>query len=112
MILALMLALQLAASSPMQCDTTTETALKQAISDEPSRLVRVLDGKDLQVFVSSLISHGYLTGSINLVDRIYIVDAGKRPGYTADNVWVFFVQDGCLIAAIPATKSIIVEILP
>ena len=99
-------------ASASECDTATEDTLKQAISEEPTRLVRTLDGQDLATFISNLTLHGYLVGSISDVDRIYIVDAGKRPGYTTDNVWLFFMQDGCVIAKVAAMKSIIVGLLP
>ncbi len=95
----------------VDCSTTTEEAIQQAIKAEPSKLVKMLEGKELVSFVSHLTHNGYLIGVIAQVDRIYIVDAGKLPGYTSDNVWLFFVQDGCLISAIPAWKPVIEGLL-
>lgn len=110
-VLALALALLTTPALAGTCDTTTEEAINAAIQSEPQRLVKVLEGAELMTFISKLQSSGYMTGTLPAVDRIYIVDAGKLEGYTTDNVWLFFVQDGCLLGAIPATKSIIMELL-
>ena len=110
--LLLFMMLSTPAFAAMECDTTTEDAIKTAIADNPTKLVRVLAGQDLAGFLSALTANGYLIGTLENVDHIYIVDAGKRPGYTSDNVWLFFVQEGCLIRAIPASKSVVVAMLP
>lgn len=115
MLRALVLALSLFATpalAAMECDTTTESRILEVIKEEPDKFIKVLDGHELELFLAALSNHGYLTGTLDKLDRIYIVDAGKKPGYTTDNVWLFFVYDGCLIKAIPATKSVILSLLP
>lgn len=100
------------AFSAMECNTTPESEIQKAIADDPSRLVRVLKGDDLQTFFANMSNRGYLIGQLDKVDAVYIVDAGKLTGYNEDNVWLFFVFDSCLIKAIPASKSVIMEMLP
>lgn len=115
MLRALVLALSLLATpalAAMECDTTPESRILEVIKEQPDKFIRVLDGNDLALFLAALTAHGYLTGTLEKLDRIYVVDAGKKPGYTVDNVWLFFIYDGCLIKAIPATKSVIMGLLP
>lgn len=100
------------AEASMVCDTTPESRILEVIQEQPDKLVRVLEGSALELFLAALTNHGYLTGTLDHLDRIYIVDAGKKPGYTTDNVWLFFVYEGCLIKAIPASKSTILGLLP
>lgn len=112
--LAVLLSLFLStpANSAMECDTTSEDKIQEAIAADPTKLVKVLEGPELSAFLAALTNNGYLVGTLSQVDKIYIVDAGMRPGYTGQNVWLFIVQDGCLIASIPAIKSIIIGMLP
>lgn len=100
------------AQAAMECDTTPESKIVQTIQDEPNKLIKILEGHDLELFFVNMVNSGYMVGTLPGIDKIYIVDAGKRQGYTTDNVWLFFIQDGCLIASIPATKSIVLGLLP
>lgn len=107
----LALLLPLPAMAAMECDTTTEERIQATIAEQPDKLVTILEGDRLAAFISGLTLRGYMIGVLPYVDHIYIVDAGKLPGYTTDNVWLYFVQDGCLIYALPASKAIILGII-
>jgi len=109
-----LLLLTLLVSQPVfaaDCSTTTEEKIQQTVTEEHDKVIAVLDGDKLNLFLAALANNGYLVGKLE-IDRIYIADAGKLPGYTSDNVWLFFIKDGCLLVAIPATKSIIMGLLP
>lgn len=110
---AIILAIGLAATPVIaaECDTATDLQIQDAIKAEPQKLIKILEGEELAAFFANMIKQGYMVGSLQLVDKVYIVEAGKLPGYTTDNVWLFFVQDGCLIRAIPASKDIIMGLL-
>lgn len=110
MLQALLLFALLTAAAPA-CDTATEVQIEQAIKAEPEKLVKVLEGDSLKNFITELANHHYLVGTLPLIDRIYIVDAGKLEGYDTDNVWLFFMVDHCLIKAIPASKDAIMELI-
>lgn len=99
------------AFSAMACDTTTEDQIKTTIAGEPDKLVVILEGDKLAHFLSEMVLRGYMIGSLPLVERIYVVDAGKLEGYTSDNVWLFLVQDRCLVGSIAASKPVIVSMI-
>lgn len=95
----------------LACDIT-EDSIKILIASEPSRLVRVLEGNDLTHFLIAAQREKYLIGMIS-AERVYIVDAGStEPSHAPDNVWMYFILDGCMATAIPGEKSIIMGLLP
>jgi hypothetical protein len=94
-----------------QCDLP-ESVITEAIDSSPDRLVAKIEGKDLNTFLGSMTKAGLLTGTLWRVERIYIVSAKMLPGYDTPHVWLFFIQDGCLIAKIPSIRKVIEDILP
>jgi hypothetical protein len=105
--------MQAQAADSSGCDYS-ESLLTDALKEEPTRLVAHLEGQEMDRFFSAMSSKGWLSGTLYRIDGIYIVDAGKMKGFenTVDQVWIYFIQGGCILTKIGAIKSNVVELLP
>jgi hypothetical protein len=98
-------------ASATECDNP-ESLLTDALGEEPDRLVRLLEGKDLSVFLAKLQVNGHFSGTLYMIDKIYVVSAKMLPGHNTPHVWLFFVQGECIVSKIPSVRKVVEESLP
>jgi hypothetical protein len=88
-----------AAEPETRCDYS-ESLITDALQGEPERLVAKLEGEALAAFFNKMASKGYLTGTLDLVDSLYIVKGKLLPGFDKPIDILFFVQGGCIVGKI------------
>lgn len=90
-----------------------ESILTEALADEPERLVTVLEGKRLQLFFANLRTQGRLAGGLPYVQKVYVITAKMmHPDTDPPHVWLFFIQDNCILVQIPALREVVDGALP
>ena len=108
----LLLALFLGLATPALACTYPEKQLTDAIVESPDRLITILEDQRVDEFLNNLMRAGYMTGSLPYVMKIYVISAKMKPGYDTPHVWLFFIQDGCILTKIPVIRSVVEENLP
>jgi hypothetical protein len=93
-----------------RCDYP-ESLITDALAEEPDRLVVKLEGQALGDFFNKMASKGYLTGTLDLVDYLYIIKGKLLPGFEEPIDILFFVQGGCIVGKVYSTASVVEEML-
>jgi hypothetical protein len=95
-----------ASAEETRCDYP-ETLITDALAGEPERLVVKLEGEALAAFFNKMASKGYLTGTLDLVDSLYIIKGKLMPGFDQPIDILFFVQGGCIVGKIYGDAKIV-----
>jgi hypothetical protein len=95
-----------ASAEETKCDYP-ESLITDALASEPDRLVVKLEGQALGDFFNKMSSKGYLTGTLDLVDYIYIIKGKLMPGFDQPIDILFFVQNGCIVGKIYGDAKIV-----
>jgi hypothetical protein len=99
--------MQASATTPeTRCDYP-ETLITDALKEEPERLVKVLWGQSLGDFLNKMSSKGYLTGTLDLIDSLYIIKGKLLPGFDKPIDILFFVQNGCIVGKIYGDAAVV-----
>lgn len=86
-----------------QCATeNSETVLTEAIKESPELLVKELTGADLLKFWAKLTEMKFMDGLPD-IDKVYVFKSENHP----DNVYVFFLKQGCIVDVKFTLKKII-----
>jgi hypothetical protein len=99
-----------AAEPETKCDYP-ESLILDALAGEPERLVTKLEGQALADFFNKMSSKGYLTGTLDLVDHVYIIKGKLMPGFDKPIDILFFVQNSCIVGKIYGDAKIVEEML-
>jgi hypothetical protein len=99
------------AASESSC-LVPESVLTDLIKEYPDRLITVLEEGRLDEFLNNLMRTGNMAGSLPYVEKIYVVSAKMLPGFDTPHVWLFLVQDNCIIRKIPAIRSYVEAAIP
>jgi hypothetical protein len=89
-----------------RCDYA-ESLITDALKEEPERLVKVLWGQSLADFLNKMSSKGYLTGTLDQIDSLYIIKGKLLPGFDKPIDILFFVQNGCIVGKIYGDAAIV-----
>ena len=88
-----------------------EGLLTQAITPEAiqSRNIIILTGEKVAQYWDNLRNMHFMLGKVSNVDKIYIMDA---PVGQAGAVYVFYINQGCIVDTVVTYKAIIQKLLP
>ena len=88
-----------------------EGLLTQAITPEAiqSRNIIILTGDKVAQYWDNLRNMHFMLGKVSNVDKIYIMDA---PVGQAGAVYVFYINQGCIVDTVVTYKAIIKKLLP
>ncbi len=107
---ALLLIANLAYKEPVDpACSYPEGLLTQALQEEP-RPNTIIEGEKIKGFFANMAANGWMV-QVHKIDKIVIVDAKKTDPSAKDNVWVYFLFEGCIMDREPMAKDIVEELL-